>query len=597
MKRYEIIVVGAGHAGVEAANICSQLKNKTLLITNSILEISKISCSPSIGGVGKSQIVKEIDVLGGLMGKAADYSYNHVNILNKSKGLAVRSTRMQIDKYKYPLKIKELLSCKKKLDIIQENVTNLIIKNQKAIGVKISNNINIYAKAIIITTGTFMNCKIFYGKNKENKCRDHEKHKDFLSKNIKKIIPGLKTFKTGTPPRVDLRSVNYKKLKEQKNDYDYHCFCNLSKRKKKLLKSWQTNTNEETKKLIIENKEKSSLTSGIIKSIGPRYCVSIEDKIIRFPKKKKHNIFLEIESKYSNEMYVSGLSNSFDFKTQRKIIKTIKGLEKSKIIKYAYSIEYSYFNPKYLKKNLESKYIKNLFLAGQINGTTGYEEAACQGLYSGIKASGKIKKNNFVIDKKNSYIYVLIKDLTKGIDEPYRMFTTRLKNRLSIREDNTLERLLKISYKNKLIKKKIYYKLKKISQKKIFLLKKIRKKKKIIELIKKKGYSSKNLFSSRVIKKNKDFELFNYIDSEIKYEYYIKKNKKQNKKLKKILDFFIPKNFNFEKIKCIKKEFLEKIKKIKPRVFSEIKKIKGITYSCIFNIKLFFLKNEFKNIK
>ncbi|MGX7576497.1 tRNA uridine-5-carboxymethylaminomethyl(34) synthesis enzyme MnmG [Candidatus Vidania fulgoroideorum] len=593
MNYYDIIVIGAGHAGVEAANICSKLKNKTLLITNSILEISKISCNPAIGGVGKSQIVKEINILGGIMGKAADKACNHVNILNKSKGLAVRSTRMQIDKYKYPIYVKKMLSKRKYLTIIQENVVNIIIQDGVVCGVKISGDYNIFSKCVIVTTGTFMNCEVFFGNKKIKKCRDNENYNNDFSKNLSFYIPGIKKFKTGTPPRIDLRSVNYKEVLKQKNDYEYSCFCNLSKKKKKMLNSWQTKTNLKTKEIINKNKEKSSLILGIINEIGPRYCLSIEDKIMRFPDKNSHNIFLEIESKYSNEMYLSGLSNSFDFKTQEKIIKSIKGLENSIIMKYAYSIEYSYYNPKYLKKNLESKYIKNLFLAGQINGTTGYEEAACQGLYSGIKASKKIKFNNFKINEKNSYIYTLIKDLNKGIDEPYRMFTTRSKNRLMIREDNVIERLLKISYKNHLIDNKEYLKLKKIKKNKKKILNYFLNKKKILNLIRNKGYKSSDFYN----KKKLNNEFFNFLDAEIKYKYYIKKSIIQNKNFKKNIDFFIPLNFDFKKVKGVKSEFIEKIMKIKPKLFSEISNIKGITYNSLLILKNTLLKHEDKNIK
>ncbi|MGX7582821.1 tRNA uridine-5-carboxymethylaminomethyl(34) synthesis enzyme MnmG [Candidatus Vidania fulgoroideorum] len=596
MNNYEIIIIGAGHAGVEAANICGKLKKKTLLITNNINEISKISCNPSIGGVGKSQIVKEIDILGGIMGKAADKACTHVNILNKSKGLAVRSTRMQIDKYKYSNYIKEYLNKNNFLNILQGNVSNIVIKKNKVIGVLFEKDYFIKSKCVIITTGTFMDCKTYKGSDILNNCRDYEKYDKNLSYSLKKILPGVKKFKTGTPPRLDLRSINYDILNVQKNDYDYCCFSYLSKKKSKLIKNWETKTSKKTKKIILNNKYKSSFISGKIKSRGPRYCTSIEDKIINFPDKKFHNIFLEIESIYSNEIYVSGLSNSFDNVIQKKIIRSIKGLEKSVVIKFAYSIDYDYFNPKYLKKNLESKIVKNLFLAGQINGTSGYEEAACQGLYSGIFASKKISDNKFKISENNSYIYTLIKDIVKGIDEPYRMFTTRSKNRLKIREDNVLERLLKKSFKYSLINKNEYLKLEKIMKikKKILII--FKKKKKIYKYIKDKGYSSKIFYNKKYLNKkylnkNIDESYFNYVDSEIKYKDYIEKSKNQNIKLENFLDFVIPINTDFNKLKNVKKEFITKIINLRPRYFSEIKNIKGITHDCLINVRYFLLKN------
>ncbi|MGX7589345.1 tRNA uridine-5-carboxymethylaminomethyl(34) synthesis enzyme MnmG [Candidatus Vidania fulgoroideorum] len=605
--KFNVIIIGGGHAGVEAANICSKIKSRILLITQSIDNIGKISCSPSIGGIGKSQLVREIDILGGIMGCVADISCNNMKILNSSRGNAVKSTRIQVDKTLYHLNIKKKLLKKKNLLIFQSTVKKLIIEKNRIKGVVTSDGECIYCKSLIITTGTFMSCKTYKGEIIKTEGRDGEKSNDF-SVFLKNYFPGIGNFKTGTPPRIDFRTINFKKLKKQKHSknssLNYFSLLN----KKKIINNidcWITKTNKKTKEYIKKNLNNSAFYSGKIKAKGPRYCPSIEDKIIRFPKNINHTIFLERESIYTNEIYPGGLSTSFDIKSQNKIIKTIKGLKKSIITRYGYSIKYDYFNPINLKINLESKYVKGVFFAGQINGTTGYEEAAGQGIYAGINSIKYIEKSDkFFLDKSLSYISIMVNDIIKkGVTEPYRMFTSRSENRLQIREDNVLDRLLDISYENKLIKKKKFLKLNNLkkSLKKIIFLTKIKKinKKSIFDIIKNSNFNIEYFYKKKILNKDKDFyeikkykgvKIINYVDSEIKYYNYIKKSFKEIKIIKSKKNMFIPKNIELTKIKGIPNEIIEKIKKKKIRKISDIEKIEGITPVCIYHIKNYLFK-------
>ncbi|MGX7589483.1 tRNA uridine-5-carboxymethylaminomethyl(34) synthesis enzyme MnmG [Candidatus Vidania fulgoroideorum] len=589
---FDVIVIGGGHAGIEASFVSSKFK-KTLLITNNIYEIGKIYCNPSIGGVGKGQLVREIEIFGGVMPIVSDKSCTFSKLLNKEKGYSLRSTRLQIDKYKYVFYVNEILRKKKNLSIIQSVVIDLIIIDSKIYGIILEDNTKIYSKCVILTTGTFLNNKIYSGnlikKNKNNK----------LYYKLKKIIPQCGKFKTGTPPRIDERTIDFKNLKIQKNEKNKFSF--LKSNQNNIFNCWITNTTIKTKDIVLKNINTSPLYNGILNSKGPRYCPSLEDKYIRFPHNKIHNVFLEKESYYTNEIYPNGLSTSFDFSLQLKIINSIKGLKDSEIIKQGYAIEYNYFNPINLNINLESKYIKNLFLAGQINGTTGYEEAASQGLIAGINAIKNINnKKPFILNKKKSYIGLLIYDITNNIiKEPYRMFTSRSKYRFYIREDNVIERLLNKSFKNKLIKKKKYSFLKN----KLNYLKKVIKKTKkikinyknskisIYNLIKK--YNFKISFFKKNIKiKTKRKIFIDYINATIKYKCYYKKHKKEVSIINKKIKINIPRNFNFKIIKGLSKEFLEKVKKIKVNSIKDIYKIECITPTNIYLIKNFFIKNE-----
>ncbi|MGX7589204.1 tRNA uridine-5-carboxymethylaminomethyl(34) synthesis enzyme MnmG [Candidatus Vidania fulgoroideorum] len=598
MKKYEIIIVGGGHAGIEAAYFLSKKKIKFLLITECIDNIGKMSCNPSVGGIGKSQIVKEIDSIGGLMGFISDISGLSFKTINTSKGLAVQSTRIQTDKYLYSFYCKKFL---KKINILQDIVKELLINKDKIIGIKLENGLKIYCNIVILTTGTFLNSKIYTG----NKCykidSEGKKSRSSISKQLNYYI-GIKRFKTGTPPRFMKESINYKNLKKNYSDIPTPYF-SLRKNKvkykkyynnKKFVNCYSTKTNSYTNSFILENIKLSSMYSGMIRSRGPRFCPSLEDKIYKFDKKLV-NIFLERESIYTNYIYPTGLSNSLPKNIQKKIIRTINGLERVKILNYGYAIEYDYFDSKLLNKSLESKLIEGLFMAGQINGTTGYEEAAGQGIIAGINSYRKIKNIKPLIFKRtNSYIGIMIDDLTKkNIIEPYRMFTSRSENRLYNREDNSIIRLYKHS-KNLYNKKEsciinnFLVKINKIifffKKKKLFL----KKNKSLFNSIRDKNINS--FFLKKIGIKTVYIRVLLGI---IIYRQYIKSENKKNLITKNnIKKDILLKNINLKKIGSISKEVLYNIKVNKPKTIRDLCKITGINLSNIFEIIKLFNENK-----
>ncbi|MDH3004882.1 MAG: tRNA uridine-5-carboxymethylaminomethyl(34) synthesis enzyme MnmG [Candidatus Shikimatogenerans sp. JK-2022] len=603
-KKYDIIVVGGGHAGIEALLSSNKLGAKVLLITMKKKNIGKMSCNPSIGGIGKGQIVREIDSLGGYMGILADLSMIQFKMLNKSKGPAMWSPRAQIDRKLYIKNARKIIK-KKKIKVLEDIVVKLLIKNFKVFGVLTKKKIKIKSKSVILTNGTFLNGKIYIGKKSYKGGRLKEKNSKGLTEQLKNLNFKIGRLKTGTSPRIDKRTINFNKVIKQYGDKTKGKFSfKKTKFLKKQKKCYLTYTNKRTHKIIKENLKKSPIFLGKIKNKGPRYCPSIEDKIFKFKEKKKHQIFLEPDGWKSNIIYLNGLSTSLPKEVQYKLIKTIKGLENAKILELGYAIEYDYFNPNQLKLSLETKKIKNLFFAGQINGTTGYEEAACQGLMAGINSFLKIKnKKPFILKRNEAYIGVLIDDLiNKGTLEPYRMFTSRAEYRILLRQDNSNFRLMPKGYKLGLIKKKNIKKLK-INKSKIKKIIKFFKKKKIffngkkqylnkilsipsinieniLKNIKNYKYIKKNLF---FLKKNK-----NIINNEIKYEYYIKKEKENVKNINKLENLIIPKNINYNKIKSLSKEAKEKLNFYKPLTLGQAYRISGISYSDI-NILIIYI--------
>ncbi len=615
---FDIIIVGGGHAGIEAAYISSKIVKKILIITYNINNIGEMSCNPAIGGIGKSQLVKEIDALGGLMGKLSDLSGIQYKILNTSKGDAVRSTRIQVDKYIYKKNVLNYLKKKKNIYIYQDEVIDLIINNNTVYGVYTLNK-KFFSNIVILTTGTFLNSKIFIGDKCKNGGRLYDHSSKLLSNCLLNYPFNYGYFKTGTPPRICKNSILFKKLEVQYSDnISYFSIFGSLRKYKKLpqLKCYITYTNNLTHEIILKNINKSSLYKGLIKGIGPRYCPSIEDKVINFPNKKKHRIFLEPESLLCNLIYPNGISTSFPLSIQKKIIKSIYGLEKAKIIYPGYAVEYLYFDPIYLYKTLESKIIKNLFFAGQINGTTGYEEAASQGIIAGINASLKIKKENFkfIPNRLNSYIGILIDDLcNKGVNEPYRIFTSRSEYRLHLREDNADYRLTSLAYKLKLINKKKWFffknKMKLIKKNYNFLKNKFIYIKKLPKKIinkyfinkKNKKINVKFLVSNSIISIKKLFYIFNKnkldnkflkeVEILLKYRGYIKKQKLEIKKINFYKNIFIPKNINYKLINGLSNEIIHKLEKYKPKCLDDAYNISGVTPVSILIILIYIKKN------
>ncbi len=618
---FEIIVVGGGHSGIEASNILCKMKCKTLLITFNKLNIGELSCNPSIGGLGKSHLVKEIDALGGLMGKITDLSGINFKTLNTSKGYAVRSTRVQVDKIIYKNNIiKYLLNHKNYLTIIEDEVISLIIKNNTVYGVICNKYNNIYSKVVLLCTGTFLDSRIFIGNKKYYGGRLY----DFCSKKLalflKKFLK-FGYFKTGTPPRLDNSFINLKNLKKQISDKKlisnfsfFSSLRNINKLKQKNC--YLTYTNKLTHKIIKNNLHLSPLFNGNLISKGPRYCLSLEDKVNRFSDKSRHHIFLEPEQIYNNIIYPNGLSISFPFKIQSKIIKSINGINNCKILIPGYTIEYMYFDPIFLNKNLESKIINNLFLAGQINGTTGYEEAASQGLIAGINSYLKIKnKKQFILNRLNSYIGILIDDLcTKGVTEPYRIFNSRSEFNLFLREDNADYRLTSLAYKLKLINfKKWFFFKNKISEikniynylnKKFFIfnklplnIKKYFKKKnniKIKSLICNSSIKF-NKIKNFIFKDNKKFLNSKFL-KEVKilflYKGYLKKQKLEINKYKFYENINLPKNINYNKILGLSNEVIQILNFHKPNFLGQILRISGITPISLMIIYIYLKKNK-----
>ncbi len=613
---FDIIVIGGGHAGIEAIFVSTKIVKKVLLITFSKKNIGEMSCNPSIGGIGKSHLVKEIDALGGLMGKVADLSGIHFKILNSSKGDAVKSTRIQVDKEIYKKKTLDILNKIKNLIIYEDEVINLIIKKNKVIGVKTKKR-SIYSKVVILSTGTFLNSKIFIGKKIYKGGRLNDNYSELLAENLIKYPFKYGYLKTGTPPRIKYDSVKLDNLKKQYSEnIKGFSFLEMYKKKNKLKKvnCYLTYTNNLTHKIIKNNIKSSPLYNGIIKSIGPRYCPSLEDKVINFSDKKKHNIFLEQENLFKDIIYPNGISNSFPIEIQNKIVKSIKGMEYSIILKPGYAVEYLYIDPKDLYKSLESKIIKNLFLAGQINGTTGYEEAASQGIVAGINASLKVNNKNirFIPNRENSYMGVLIDDLCiKGINEPYRMFTSRSEYRLFLREDNADYRLTPIGYKLGLINNKRWYIFKKkmslikenynfLKDKEIFIekiFKKIKYKNifnnsnkiKIKSIISNYGISLKEII--HLFKKKIKNKFLKEVEILIKYKGYLDKQKVEINKLSFYKKTIIPNDIDYNKICNLSKEIIQKLSKYKPKCLYDAYMISGVTPSSIINIYIYIKKN------
>jgi tRNA uridine 5-carboxymethylaminomethyl modification enzyme len=582
-QKYYVIVIGSGHAGCEAAMACAKMGLRTLLITLNIDFIAKMSCNPAIGGIAKGQIVRELDAMGGVMGLITDSSGLQFKILNCSKGPAVWSPRAQCDKALYSLLMSKSLQDQDYLDILQSEVKRILIKNNKVYGVQLITDEIITSESVIVATGTFLKGVIYTGKCHFNGGRFNEKSAIYLSQSLVDDCGlVLNRFKTTTTPRINALSVNYSKLNKQLGDIVPKPFSHFTNEKiwrKNLhqLPCWITYTNNITHNLIKENIHLSSINIGKVNSKSPRYCPSIEEKIERYPDKEQHRIFLEPEGYYTNEVYLNGLYTGLPFNLQQKMINSIMGLEKATVIRYGYAIEYDYVNPTQLYPTLETKTIQGLFLGGQINGTTGYEEAAAQGFIAGVNAGlGILGKDKLILTRDSSYIGVMIDDITsKGMDEPYRMFTSRVECRLSIRNDNADLRLMDIGHSIKLISDTIYKKfnLYKNTLNKLYS-----------------NLNVNNLSKRSVVlpwsidKVKEEFQICK------KYEGYIKIQNNMLNQLKKSKSKKIPINFDYNQINSLSSETKQRLNKIKPTTLGQASQIKSITSSDIAILNIYLEK-------
>ena len=621
--KYEIIVVGGGHAGCEAALAPARKGHKTLLVTGSIKNIADMPCNPSIGGPAKGIVVREIDALGGEMGKCADKGAIQVKMLNTKKGPAVQALRAQEDKNIYPQEMLKTLKKQENLEIKESLVEHLIVENNKIKGVVLEDNTKIEADAVILTTGTYLKGMILVGSSKTPGGPHGEKDSKFLSDDLKKLGFNILRLKTGTPPRIDKNSINYEKTSiepgddieltfsfDNKSYYDY----------KNQTPCHLIYTNDKTHSIIKEHLNESSMYGGYVEGVGPRYCPSIEDKVVRFSDKERHQLFLEPESNiendpdYGNTIYIQGFSTSMPEYVQEEMVHSLPGLENAKFIKYAYAIEYDAIDSKQLKQSLETKLVEGLFTAGQINGTSGYEEAAGQGLIAGINAALKLEgKDPLILKRNESYIGVLIDDLvTKGVKDPYRLLTSRAEYRLLLRHDNADIRLRDYGYKVGLIDKKTYSKFinKKEDIEKVYEILKenrITPKKEINEylesiessplkdgislydLLKRPEISINNIM--HFIDLNYDNEVLEQVEINTRYEGYIKKANKDAEKMLNLENKLIPEDINYEDIPNIASEARQKLNEIKPTTIAQALRISGVNPADISILMVYLRKN------
>jgi tRNA uridine 5-carboxymethylaminomethyl modification enzyme len=607
-KEYDVIVVGAGHAGCEAAAAAANMGSKVLLATMNMQTIAQMSCNPAMGGIAKGQIVREIDALGGQSGIITDKSAIQFRMLNKSKGPAMWSPRTQNDRMRFAEEWRLTLERMPNVDFWQEMVAGLIIKNGKVCGVKTGMGLDIPSKSVVLTNGTFLNGIIHIGEKKFGGGRTGEKAATGITEQLVQLGFEAGRMKTGTPPRVDGRSLDYSKMEEQKGDenpgkFSYTDTTPLTKQKSCFI----TYTNKEVHEVLKTGFEKSPMYTGRIQGRGPRYCPSVEDKINRFADKERHQIFVEPEGWETIEIYVNGFSTSLPEDVQDKALKLIPGFENVKMFRPGYAIEYDYFPPTQLNLTLETREIENLYFAGQINGTTGYEEAACQGLMAGINAHNKVhEKDTFILKRSESYIGVLIDDLiTKGTEEPYRMFTSRAEYRILLRQDNADIRLTPLGVNLGLAKEE---RLKKVEQKNddvrnlIKLLKDtklsidetniilnsknssaIKEKATIHNIIRRPDIEISDFLSNDSMKgllKNFSEEVIEQASIQIKYSDYIDKEEQLVQKMSALENHIIP-NINYEQILALSSEGREKLKKIKPVTLGQASRISGVSPSDI----------------